>query len=101
MAYFASVLPSKRLKQPRVFKIIEVLIIQSKFGIKDAMVMGIYRSPKVTGKNYYVTLEKDLHDLDVPSQRQFIIIMGDLISTSSYRETRRERFYVILRKCMV
>lgn len=29
MAYFASVLPSKRLKQPRVFKTIEVLIIQS------------------------------------------------------------------------
>ena len=29
MAYFASVLPLKRLKQPRVFKTIEVLIIQS------------------------------------------------------------------------
>lgn len=32
MAYFSSVLPSKRLKQPKVFKTIEVLPIQSKFG---------------------------------------------------------------------
>lgn len=32
MAYFSSVLPSKRLKQPKVFKTIEVLPVQSKFG---------------------------------------------------------------------
>ena len=35
MAYFSSVLPSKRLKQPKVFKTIEVLPIQSKFRSKD------------------------------------------------------------------
>ena len=35
MAYFSSVLPSKRLKQPKVFKPIEVLPIQSKFSGKD------------------------------------------------------------------
>ena len=35
MAYFSSVLPSKHLKQPKVFKTIEVLPIQSKFGGKD------------------------------------------------------------------
>ena len=52
MAYFSSVLPSKRLKQPKVFETIEVLPIQSKFGGKDVIVMGIYRSPKANGKNY-------------------------------------------------
>ena len=39
MAYFSSVLPSKRLKQPKVFKTIEVLPIQSKFGGKDVIVI--------------------------------------------------------------
>ena len=80
MSYFSSVLPSKRLKQPKVFKTIEVLPIQSKFGGKDVIVMGIYRSPKVTGKNYYVTLEKELHEICswISLQRQFIIIMGNL-----------------------
>ena len=63
MAYFSSVLPSKRLKQSKVFKTIEVLPIQSKFGGKDVIVMGIYRSPKVNGKNYYETLEKELHEI--------------------------------------
>ena len=77
MAYFSSVLPSKRLKQPKVFKTIEVLLIQSKFGRKDVIVMGIYRSPKVIGKNYYVTLEKELHEICswISLQNQFIIII--------------------------
>ena len=63
MACFSSVLPSKLLKQPKVFKTIEVIPIQSKFGGKDVIVMGIYRSPKVNGKNYYETLEKELHEI--------------------------------------
>ena len=80
MAYFASVLPSKKLKQPRMFKTIEVLMIQSNFGGKDVIVMGIYRSPKATGKDYYLTLEKELHEICtwISLQNQFIIIMGDL-----------------------
>ena len=42
--------------------------------------MGIYRSPKVTGKNYYVPLEKELLEICswISLQKQFIIIMGDL-----------------------
>ena len=78
--YFSSVLPSKRLKQSKVFKTIEVLPIQSKFGGKDVIVMGIYRSPKVNGKNYYEALEKELHEICswISLQRQFFIIMGDL-----------------------
>ena len=80
MACFLSVLPSKRLKQPKVFKTIEVIPIQSKFGGKDVIVMGIYRSPKVNGKNYYEALEKELHEICswISLQRQFFIIMGDL-----------------------
>ena len=35
MAYSSSVLPSKRLKEPKVFKTIEVLPIQSNFGGND------------------------------------------------------------------
>ena len=63
-----------------MFKTIEVLPIQSKFGGKDVIVMGIYRSPKVNGKNYYEALEKELHEICswISLQRQFFIIMGDL-----------------------
>ena len=80
MAYFSSVLPSKRLKQPKVFKTIEVLLIQSKFGSKDVIVMGIYRSPKGNGKNYYETLERELYEIVswISLRRQFFVIMGDL-----------------------
>ncbi|PFX22993.1 Multidrug resistance-associated protein 4 [Stylophora pistillata] len=80
MAYFSSVLPSKRLKQPKVFKTIEVLLIQSKFGSKDVIVMSIYRSPKGNGKNYYETLGRELYEIVswISLQRQFFIIMGDL-----------------------
>ena len=80
MAYFSSVLPSKHLKQPKVFKTIEVLLIQSIFGAKDVIMMGIYRSQKVTGNNYYVTLEKEPHEICswISLQKQFILIMGDM-----------------------
>jgi len=37
IAYFSAVLPSKRLKQPKVFKTIEVLLIQTKLGGKDVL----------------------------------------------------------------
>ena len=54
--------------------------MQSKFGGKDVIVMGIYRSPKAIGKNYYEALEKELHEICswISLQRQFFIIMGDL-----------------------
>ena len=64
MAYFSSELPSKRLKEPlKVFKTIAVLPVQSNFGGKDVIMMGIYRSPRVNGKNYYETLEKELPEI--------------------------------------
>ena len=31
MAYFSPVIPSKRLKQPEVFKAIEAILVQSRF----------------------------------------------------------------------
>ena len=54
--------------------------MQSKFGGKDVIVMGIYRSPKAIGKNYYEALEKELHKICswISLQKQFFIIMGDL-----------------------
>ena len=63
MTYFSSVLPSKCSNKPKVFKTIEVLPIQSNFGGEDVIVMGNSRSLKVNGKNYYETLEKELHEI--------------------------------------
>ena len=57
-----------------MFKTIDVLLIQSKFSGKDVIVMGICRSPKVTGKNYCVTLEKQSHD--VPTGTVYDIYQG-------------------------
>ena len=44
------------------------------------IVLGLYRSPLVTGKDYHVRMEEELNDICswVSLQKHFIIIMGDL-----------------------
>ena len=80
MAYISDKLPSKRLGLPRKFTTIEPLVIQSKFGRHDAVIVGIYRPPNPIGNNYFATLEKDLHDLTswASIQKSFLVITGDL-----------------------
>ena len=70
----------KRLGLPRKFTTIEALVIQSKFGRHDVVIVGIYRPPKPTGNNYYVTLERDLNDLTswASVQKSLLVITGDL-----------------------
>ena len=55
MAYISDKLPSKRLGLARKFITIEALVIQSKFGRHNVVIVGIYRPPKPTGNNYYAT----------------------------------------------
>ena len=57
IAYISSNLPSKKLKLPENFSAIEALAIQSKLGRHNALLLGLYRSPKATGKDYYLRLE--------------------------------------------
>ena len=80
MAYISDKLPSKRLGLPRKFTAIEPLVIQSKFGRHDVLIVGIYRPPMPIGNNYHVTLENDLHDLIswASVQRSLLVITGDL-----------------------
>ena len=80
MAYISDTLPSKRLGLPRKFTTIEPLVIQSKFGRHDAVIVGIYRLPRPIGNNYHVTLEKDLNDLILWAsvQKSLLVITGDL-----------------------
>ncbi|KAK3744231.1 hypothetical protein QZH41_004610 [Actinostola sp. cb2023] len=80
LAYFSSRLPSKKLKLPRKFTTIEPLVIESKFGSHDVVVLLIYRPPKASGQDYYLRLEKDLYDIATWAslQKQFLVIAGDL-----------------------
>ena len=50
-------------KLPKYFSTIEALAIQSKLGRHNALLLGLYRLPKATGKDYYLRLENELHDL--------------------------------------
>ena len=87
MAYSSDKLPSKRLGSPRTFTSIEPLVIQSKFGRHDVVIVGIYRPPKPVGNNYHVTLEKDLHDLTLWAsvQKSLLVITGDQKSTGAVK----------------
>ena len=80
LAYLSSRLPSKKLKLSRTFTTLEALVIESKFGKHDEVIMGLYRPPKAAGMDYYFRLENDLNDIVTwaTSQKQFVIITGDL-----------------------
>lgn len=80
MAYISEKLPSKKLSLPMKFKTLEFLVIESKFGGRDAVLVGLYRPPKSVGKNYYTTVANEPHGLIewVSLQKSFVIIAGDL-----------------------
>ena len=80
MAYISSNLPLKKLKLPKNFSTIEALAIQSKLGRHNALLLGLYRSPKATGKDYYLRFENELHNLIswASMQRELLIVTGHL-----------------------
>ena len=61
MAYFSAALPSKKVKLPRSYRTIEPLAVESSFGGKHVIILGLYRSPKVIGNDYYMKLEEELN----------------------------------------
>lgn len=63
MAYFSSDIQSKRLKLNKKYNTFEPLVIESKFGHHDVVVVGIYRPPKSVGEDFYVRLEEELNDI--------------------------------------
>ena len=80
MAYFSSSLKSRKLKPPRKYSTFETLIIKSKFGNNEAVVVGMYRPPKAVGSDYYIKLENDLNDIVswAALQTNFVVLTGDL-----------------------
>lgn len=46
MAYFSSMMPSKKLNIPTVYETLEVLAVESKIENKDFIFLGIYRPPR-------------------------------------------------------
>ena len=67
------------MKTP-TFKHIEVLAIEMKINNKDFLLIGAYRPPKVTGKDYYLTMEGALNSwfMWAELQKQPLVLMGDL-----------------------
>jgi len=91
MAYISSNLPSKKLKLPKNFNTVEALAIQSKLGRHNALLLGLYRSQKATGRDYYLRLENELHDVIswASIQSELLIVTGDL-NLNKLRTDRRE-----------
>ena len=79
IAYISSTIASKTVKTP-TFKHMVVLAIEIKINNKDLLLIGAYRPPKVTGKDYYFTLEGELSSLFMwgEMQKQALVLMGDL-----------------------
>jgi len=80
IAYFSSKLPTKRLKLNRKYNTFETLVVQSKLGRYESIVIGIYRPPKCVEKDYYIKLEEDLNDIIswASLQTELVVVTGDL-----------------------
>lgn len=63
LVYIKENIVAKRLKLPTSFKILEVIALDIKLGVNNFTLIGIYRSPKNTGVNYYSVLEEELNTL--------------------------------------
>ena len=81
----------KNSKLPKNVSTIEERAIQSKLGRHDALLLGLYRKAKITGKGYYLRLENKLHDLISYAywQKELLIVTGDL-NLNKLRSDRRE-----------
>ena len=79
MAFISSAIASKKVKPP-ILKCIEVISIEMKINNNDILLVGTYRPPKATGKDYYLKLENELHSLCMWAelQKQTWILLGDL-----------------------
>ena len=53
MADISEKLLSMKLSLARKFKTVESLVIESKFVSRDVAIVGLYRPPKIVGKNYH------------------------------------------------
>ncbi|PFX15853.1 hypothetical protein AWC38_SpisGene19906 [Stylophora pistillata] len=65
---------------PKNFSTLEALAIQSKLGRHNAILLGLYLSLKANGKDYYLRLENELHDLIswASLQRELLIVTAHL-----------------------
>ena len=63
LMYVVKGLCSKKVKPPKKYTTIEVLAVQTKIDGENVLMVGIYRPPKISAKNYYGQLENELNEL--------------------------------------
>ena len=78
MAYFSSKMVSRRVKLPKQYKLLEVLAINATINNNDVLFVGIYRTPKATGTDYYRKLEEEFNSLFTTMECNTVILTGDL-----------------------
>ena len=80
MAYFSSKMVSRHVKLPKQYKLLEVLAINATINNNDVLFVGIYRTPKATGTDYYRKLEEEFNSLCMWATMECntLILTGDL-----------------------
>lgn len=88
IAYFSSVIPSKKLTLPRAYKTLEAVAVESKIGRTDIALLAIYRTPRPSRKGRKTSpedkclqkVEEEINDIyqRLCFQKQTIVIVGDL-----------------------
>ena len=80
MAYFSSKMVSRHVKLPKHYKLLEVLAINATINNNDVLFVGIYRTPKATGTDYYRKLEEEFNSLCMWATMECntLILTGDL-----------------------
>ena len=84
IAYFSSLIPSRKLALPRSYKTLEALAVESKIGRNDIIFLALYRPPKQSGNTssskYFQRVEEEINDICLWAsfQKQSVVIVGDL-----------------------
>ena len=80
MAYLSSKMVSRHVKLPKQYKLLEVLAINATINNNDVLFVGVYRTPKATGTDYYRKLEEEFNSLCMWATMECntLILTGDL-----------------------
>ena len=63
MAYISEAIDSRKVRLANTrYKTIEILAIQTTIEREETLLLGLYRPPKATGKDYLSRLEEELNE---------------------------------------
>ena len=87
IAYVSSSIPSRKLALPKTYKTLEAIAVETRIGMREILILGVYRPPKKSGNRtnnpnhkHLEQVEQEINELVMWAslQKQCIVLVGDL-----------------------